>query len=108
MRLRTLLFILLLIPCGSVATGQKPAKKITISGTVTDADEKPVAASIIIIDNKKTDYVTDLKGFYKIKIKADAVMISVFSMQKGMLDEQIKGENCYQFPIRYKKPDSNC
>jgi len=87
----------LLIPYGSVATGQKPAKKITISGTVTDADEKPVAAAIIIIDNKKTDYVTDLKGFYKVKIKADAVMISVFSMQKGMLDEQIKGRTLINF-----------
>jgi TonB-dependent SusC/RagA subfamily outer membrane receptor len=102
MRYRTLFLIFLLIPVFTALTAQKAPKKITISGTVTDADQNPVAAAMIIVDNKKTDYVTDSKGFYKIKVKSDASMITVFSMQKGMLDETINGRTVIDFKFTVK------
>jgi TonB-dependent SusC/RagA subfamily outer membrane receptor len=104
MKFRSLLIIILLITFFTVSSAQKAPKKITISGKVTDADGKPVAAAIIIIDNKKTDYVTDMKGLYKIKVKADAAMITVFSMQKGMLDQSINGRTVIDFTYSVKAP----
>jgi TonB-dependent SusC/RagA subfamily outer membrane receptor len=102
MRSWALLMIVLLLPFFQELPAQKAPKKITISGTVTDTDQKPVAAAIIIIDNKKTDHVTDMKGFYKIKVNADAKLITVFSMQKGMLDEPINGRTVIDFRFTIK------
>ena len=45
--------------------GQKQAKKITISGVVMDANQKPISDAIILIDNKKTDIQTDKRGFIR-------------------------------------------
>jgi TonB-dependent SusC/RagA subfamily outer membrane receptor len=102
MSARKLLFIILIIPFFAVLSAQKAPKKVTISGTVTDGDQKPVAGAIIIINNKKTDCMTDQKGFYKIKVKADAKLISVFTMQKGIIDEPVNGRTEINFRYNIK------
>ena len=102
MRFRTLFLIVFLIPFFTVASAQKAPKKITISGTVTDADQKPVPGAMIIIDNMKTNCLTDQKGFYKIKVKANASLISVFTMQKGIMDEPVNGRTVIDFRYQTK------
>jgi TonB-dependent SusC/RagA subfamily outer membrane receptor len=102
MRARKIFLFILLIPFFTVLSAQKAPKKITISGTVTDMDQKPVAGAMIIVDNKKTDCLTDQKGFYKIKVKADASLLSVFTIQKGIIDEQINGRTIIDFRYNTK------
>jgi TonB-dependent SusC/RagA subfamily outer membrane receptor len=97
MNARILILFILLIPFCTGLSAQKAPKKITISGTVTDGDQKPVAGAMVIIDNKKTDCLTDQKGFYKIKVKADASLISVFTMKNGIIDEPVNGRTVINF-----------
>jgi TonB-dependent SusC/RagA subfamily outer membrane receptor len=97
MNARILILFILLIPFCTGLSAQKAPKKIIISGTVTDGDQKPVAGAMVIIDNKKTDCLTDQKGFYKIKVKADASLISVFTMKNGIIDEPVNGRTVINF-----------
>jgi TonB-dependent SusC/RagA subfamily outer membrane receptor len=96
------LLLLLTIPFFSVATGQKPAKKITISGAVTDSDHKPVVGAMILIDNKKTDCITGENGTYRLKVKTDAKLITVFTMMNGMLEQPIDGKTVINFRYNTK------
>lgn len=96
------LLLLLTIPYFSVASGQKSAKKITISGTVTDSDQKPVAGAMILIDNKNTDCITSEKGTYRIKVKSDAKLITAFTMAHGMLEQLIDSKTVIDFSFNTK------
>jgi TonB-dependent SusC/RagA subfamily outer membrane receptor len=107
MRLRILIIIILIIPFVSVASGQKPPKKITVSGYVTDADQKPIAGAMILIDNKKTDCVTNEKGFYKIKVKAGASLITAFTIQRGTLEQPVNGKTLINFQFGTKSQTQN-
>jgi len=78
--------------------GQKESKKgIIITGYVVDAYHYPVIDAIIMINNSKTTVVTDKEGFYKIKVKPDAISIGVFSFTYGILAEAINGRSRVNF-----------
>jgi TonB-dependent SusC/RagA subfamily outer membrane receptor len=72
-------------------------KKITITGTVLDADQKPISNAIIMIDDKNTDAVTNAEGVYKIKVKPTAVKIGVFTFGSGTSEDSIKGRTVVDF-----------
>jgi len=98
MRIYSLVFMVLL--SFSVSSGQKSNNKITISGTVLDANQKPVPDAIILIDNHKTNIVTDKKGAYKIKISPKAKLISVFSFRNGVSEAEIGGRTVISFVMK--------
>lgn len=50
------------------AQGQNSGKKVTISGHVVDANNKPVPGASIFVDGKTTGKTTNNKGIYKIQI----------------------------------------
>ncbi len=81
--------ILFCFPC--LSSGQKPGKKIIITGKVTDAGNKPVPAATIFIDKKKTANVTDENGLFRVKVKPDAREILVLSLLNGAKEELING-----------------
>jgi len=87
--------------CPGTLSAQK-GKKITISGKVTDAGNKPVAGAAIFIDKVKTDVVTDQNGFYKIKVKPDAVEILAFTLFSGVSEELINGRTEINFILTDK------
>jgi TonB-dependent starch-binding outer membrane protein SusC len=97
MRLRIFLVVILSVFCFSGIYAQKSSKKITIVGIVTDAEKKPVANAIIMIDNKNTSSVTDSKGHYKIKVKPEAVKIGVITFGLGVKEEDIAGRDSIDF-----------
>jgi TonB-dependent SusC/RagA subfamily outer membrane receptor len=90
MKLKILFCLLLVITCISIVEAQKNVK-ITITGTVTDSDNKPIRNAIIMIDGQKTNSVTDEKGIYKVKIKKESVRIGVFTFGNGIKEEDING-----------------
>ena len=73
--------------------GQKSNnKKLVISGYVTDANRNPVPGAMILIDKKNTNILTDSKGFYKVKTKAGAQLITVFTITSGTGEAKIAGQ----------------
>jgi TonB-dependent SusC/RagA subfamily outer membrane receptor len=99
--MRTFLFILIalvLSPLG-ISPEQKTGKKVTITGKVTDAENKPVSGVNIFIDKVKTDVVTDQEGFYKIKVKPGAKEILAFSLLNGASEETIDGRSVINFKL---------
>jgi TonB-dependent SusC/RagA subfamily outer membrane receptor len=80
--------------------GQKPPKKLTITGFVNDANQKPISGASIFVDNQKTNIVTDDKGFYKIKVSTKARSISVFSFMNGLVETEIGGRTTINFSLK--------
>jgi TonB-dependent starch-binding outer membrane protein SusC len=79
MKIKLLCLLLLsFFACALHSNAQNSHKKITISGYVTDSVNNPVPGAIIMIDHKVVGCSTDEKGFYKVKVKPDASLITVF------------------------------
>jgi len=79
----------------STVSAQKAGKKVTISGTVTDANKNPVAGAMVLIDNNNTNVVTSNKGFFKIRVKPGAQLITVFSSNRGTGEALINGKSTF-------------
>jgi len=103
MKSKILILFLLSAFLPLVSIGQKTdarsKKKITITGYVTDANRNPVVGAIILIDKKNTNIVTDSKGFYKIKVRPEAGLISVFTFNIGTGEALIDGQTTINFTL---------
>src|SRR4030042_3918220 len=91
MYLRIILIFLSAIIAFSPATAQKAKKKVTISGIVTDVSKNPVSGAMILIDNEYTNIVTNNKGFFKIRVKPGAQVVSAFTFNNGTGEALIDG-----------------
>ena len=80
--------------------GQKSGKKITITGKVTDTNQKPVPGVVIFIDKVKTDVMTDDLGNYRIKVRPDAKEILAFTLLSGVAEETINGRTRIDFILK--------
>lgn len=97
MKLKVCFLILLAILSINTLNAQKNNKKITIIGTVVNADKVPISNAIIMIDDQKTNSLTDAEGKYKIKVKPDAVKIAIFTFGHGTAEDSIKGRTTIDF-----------
>jgi len=91
MKAKVFLVILLSVYSFSIMEGQKKNTKITITGTVVDARQYPVANAIVMIDGQNTSSITDSEGHFKIKVKQNANTIGIVSFTNGMVEEAIDG-----------------
>ena len=91
------LVFLFLFPIFAASLYAQSSKKITITGTVLDVDQRPISNAIIMIDDKNTDVVTNSEGVYKIKVKPTAVKIGVFTFGSGTSEDSIKGRTTIDF-----------
>lgn len=78
---------------------EKSSKKITISGFVMDTARHPVAGAMILVDKMNSNIVSDSKGFYKVKVKPDAVKIIVLTISGGNSEELINGRTTINFTL---------
>jgi TonB-dependent SusC/RagA subfamily outer membrane receptor len=97
MKTKLFLLILLSVVCINSTIAQKNNKKIIITGTVLDASKGPIVNAIIMVDEQKTNSVTDSRGTYKIKVKPDAIMIGIFTFGNGTIEDSIKGRTEINF-----------
>ena len=97
MRIRLLILILFSVLSINSISAQKSGKKITISGTVVDVANEPIANAIIMIDDKKTNSLTDSQGAYKIKVKSTASRIGIFTFGNGISEQAIDGRTKINF-----------
>jgi len=97
MKIKIILLILFSALCINTISAQKNNKKITITGTVINADKVPISNAIVMIDNQKTNSVTDADGKYVVKVKPTAVMIGIFTFGHGTAEDSIKGRTKVDF-----------
>jgi len=77
--------------------GQKPGKKIIITGNVVDANDSPVQGASLMVDGKYSKISTDDKGFYKIRVKTSSEKLGVFTLSSGLKEAKIEGETNINF-----------
>jgi TonB-dependent starch-binding outer membrane protein SusC len=104
MKLNILFIFFIVFASFQVSYGQKKNHKISITGTVLDADQKPIANAIILIDGKNTEKFTDSKGCYKIKVKSSATRIGIFTISGGATEENINGRTLINFNLGSSGP----
>jgi iron complex outermembrane receptor protein len=91
MKIKLFFLILLSALCFSSISAQQSNKKITITGTVLNSDKEPIVNAIIMIDDVKTNSLTDASGKFKIKVKPTASKIGFFTFGHGTFEDSIKG-----------------
>jgi len=99
MKKYVLLFIILIFPLSLNVVAQKAGKKYYITGQVTDFNGKSVSDALVLVDNINTEVVTDDEGMFKVKVKNDAILISVFKPGNGQLEEEIGGRTVINFKL---------
>jgi len=100
-----ILFLTILILSLSVNSfALKSGKKYCITGQVLDINDKPVSGAMVFIDNKRSDVITNDKGMYKVKIKTDAVLISILNLSGGLINEEINGRTVINFKLNDVMP----
>ena len=105
--MKTKLFfcLLLLLPFKlTISYGQKSGKKITVSGYVKDGTDAPVANAEVTADGEKTGYLTNDKGFYKVKINKGITTIGIVTQTSGKVEEPIDGRERIDFRFEGSVP----
>ena len=98
MKSKIFLFAIFILTLSVSTFAQKSGKKYYITGQVVDINDQPVSGAMVFIDNKKqSDAITDDKGMYKIKVKADAAKISIFKLSCDLLNEEINDRSVINF-----------
>ncbi len=98
MKIRLAFLILLSVLCiTSVNAQKKNNKKITLTGIVMNSSSEPIVNAIIMIDDQKTNSLTDSKGYYKVKVKPTATKIGVITFGHGTIEEAINGRTQINF-----------
>jgi TonB-dependent SusC/RagA subfamily outer membrane receptor len=102
MKIRVIFLVLLSVLCINNITAQKSNKKITITGTVRNAARQPIVNAIVMIDDEKTNSITDANGAYKVKVKPTAAKIAIFTFGSGTFEDSIKGRTLIDFNFAAK------
>jgi TonB-dependent SusC/RagA subfamily outer membrane receptor len=98
--------ILLISLTFTLSTYAQKDKEIIISGYVKNSLEEPVRNTFIYVDNIKQDVVTNIKGFYSIKLKKEPTKITFFSIQYGTLYiDYLKGSD--KVDVVFKNKESS-
>jgi TonB-dependent starch-binding outer membrane protein SusC len=97
MKIKFIFLILLSALCLTSIDAQKSNKKIVLTGTVLSPVKEPIVNAIIMIDNEKTNSVTDAKGNYRVKVKPTAEKIGIFTFGHGVAEEPINGRTRIDF-----------
>lgn len=100
MKLKIFLLLLLIFTFSSgILPAQKKSKKITVSGFVTDSNFRPVEGALILVDQQSTQVFTGENGYYRIRIRPDALVISVLTPNKETMSQLIDNQESINFPI---------
>lgn len=89
-----ILFSVLLIP---PVLAQKSNKKIMVTGTVTDAQNKPIYGALVMVDGKNTNVSTNNKGNYKVRVRPDADSITIVTFNNGVIAQAINSRTNINF-----------
>ncbi|MFH0841499.1 MAG: TonB-dependent receptor plug domain-containing protein [Bacteroidota bacterium] len=97
MKLKLILILFLPVFIINNIDAQKSLKKFTVSGYVKDINDNPLGGTMILLDNKNTGKVTNDHGYYRVKVKSDNKIISVFTMNGASTGIPIEGRTSISF-----------
>jgi TonB-dependent SusC/RagA subfamily outer membrane receptor len=97
MKLRLFLLLIISVLIVPNTDAQKSNRKFTVSGYVKDSNDKPIVGAMILLDNINTGKVTDKNGFYKLKVKPDNKILSVFTSYGASTSIPIEGHTVISF-----------
>lgn len=105
--MKTKVFLIIVISFLGIAvvSGQKSNKKIIITGTVVDGTRTGIANAIVLVDGEKSGYMTDSKGFYKVRVRPGNLKIGILTNSNGLKEEIINGRNRIDFQFEGSVPD---
>ncbi|HRZ99016.1 MAG TPA: TonB-dependent receptor plug domain-containing protein [Paludibacter sp.] len=107
MKTKALLLLIFSLTLSLSSFAQNSGKKYYITGQVLDTNNKPVSGATVLIDNKSIDVNTDENGMYKVKVKANAVLISIFNLSSGVVNAEINGRTVINFKLDNVQPPKN-
>jgi len=99
--------VIIVLACFAIA--ETSAQKGVVRGVVTDSLGSPISGVRVLIDGQETPRVTNEKGFYRLKITAEADTIGFRHPLAGLYEEAIGGRkkiNC-TFPLAVSLPSGN-
>ena len=109
MKLWVLFFVLALASLPSVIFCQKndarTKNKITILGTVTDMNKKPMAGVEIFIDSARTNSISDDEGIFKVVVSSMPLSILALAPGRGFGTADINGQTNISLTINRKIDD---
>lgn len=97
MKLKFILFLIAVLICGHNAEAQRSNRKFNVSGYVLDSMRNPIVGAMILLDNKNTGKVTNTDGYYKLKVKPDNKILSVFTKNGASTAIPIEGRTSISF-----------
>ncbi len=80
-------------------SAQKNNKKIIVSGTVTDVQNKPIYGALVMVDGKNTNVSTNNKGIYKVRVRPDADSITIVTFNNGVQARAISNNTTINFTL---------
>lgn len=107
MKLKLMFVLTLTIIFITKIYGQKENSQLTITGLVTDSNNKPISGAMIYIDEVNTNKVTSNKGIYKVKTSAGSKLISVYTLSNGMAESIIDGRTTINFTLSLTLAEQN-
>jgi TonB-dependent SusC/RagA subfamily outer membrane receptor len=99
MSAKAILLVLFSFLIIGTSSGQKNNKKIVVTGSVTDVNQRPLIGALVLIDGKNTSIVTDDNGVYKLKVRPDADSITIVTFTNGINTEAINGRTNIDFVL---------
>jgi len=99
MKLRILLVISLSLFICLPSAAQRGDKKIRITGKVVDINNAPVAGAVVVVDNIKTNTLTNSRGVYKIKVSPSAYRLGVSTTGNESVQTEIDGRTVIDFTL---------
>ncbi len=104
MKSKILFLIIFILSFSTSSFALMSGKKYFITGQVLDINNKPVSGVMLLIDDKISDVITDEKGMYKVKVKPDAVQISILNLSGTLIKEEINGRMIIDFKLNDAMP----
>lgn len=95
--MRKILILIFAVLGVNSLSAQRLGKKMELTGSVLDVYNSPIVNAIIIVDDQKTNSMTDSRGNYKVRVRKRASTIKVFTFGNGIFEDSIKGRTRINF-----------
>ena len=99
MKTKVIVIVMMILVASIQAEGQKRAKMMKVTGTVTDIEMHPVGGVLIVIDFQDSGIRTRSNGTYKIKVGPDVRSIGAYTSNMGSAVTVFEGQQKVDFVL---------
>jgi len=107
MKARIIVTLLIVLFAAGLAAGQKRAKLVSVTGTVTDTVMAPVSGALIVVDGQGTGVLTRRDGTFRIKIRSNTRSVGAYTSNLGSVLTMYEGQSVIDFVLDGKEAMKN-